>query len=89
MSILGMALRGKVQLPREQWGTEGLPFNDLPASAFDSWDVVEDVAQRLGVEMRTEGDVVRLWLNSNNRGQFDNSSEGIKMALDFLGGIAA
>jgi hypothetical protein len=89
MSILGMALRGEVQLPREQWGTEGLPFNDLPASAFDSWDVVEGIAQRLGVNLWHGEDAVHLWLNENNYGTFDNSTGGIELALQFLGGIAA
>lgn len=86
--MLRTILRGAVQLPREQWGTEGLPFNELAESPYDSWDIVESVAARLGVAVRFEGDVVRLWLDGNNNGSFDNSSGGIELAMKFLGGCA-
>lgn len=86
--MVGRLLRGAVQLPREEWGTEGLPFNDLPESPYDSWDVVESVAARLGVAVRFEGDVVNMWLDRNNHGSFDNSSGGIELAMKFLGGCA-
>lgn len=85
--MLGIILRGRVQLPAEQWGTELEPFNDIEYSNLD-WDVIEDVAERLGVAMQNYGDKVCLYLDDDNKGEFTNTTIGVEMALQFLKGVA-
>jgi hypothetical protein len=86
--MLGML--SKTQLPQECWGTELQPFNEQFEidPACETWDVVEQVAQRLGVAVRFKGDRVLMWKDRNNNGDFDNSSEGIKFAMRFLQQVA-
>lgn len=87
--MISRFLGGQVQLPREQWGTELQPFNEQFSidPARESWDVVESVAQRLGINMQVEGDNIYLLKGPGQAGKFPNSTGGISLALKFLEGI--
>ena len=90
MSIIGNMLRGGVQLPAEQWGDELAPKTDrFPTSPeHETWDTVEYVASQLGVSFGVRGDRVYLYRDGNCRGDFTNTTQGVRIALAFLEDIA-
>lgn len=87
--MLRAMLRGPVQLPQEQWNTEGTPFNNVfdVDPSCETWDVVEGIAERLGIAMWTKGDRVYFDRGDGNYGDFDNSTGGVGLAMRFLRGI--
>ncbi len=51
------------------------------------WDDVFAKAQRLGVSVEDQGDVVVMW-KGRSQGRFLNVKGGVKEARDFLEGVA-